>query len=383
MDTAAPKLIYLNNAADGWPKAPRVIEAVGAALSAPPHSPGRGGPAQADPAADCRQGLAQILGVPDPVRIVLTSNATYALNLALLGLGSARTRVVVSSVGEHNSILRPLHRLKLLNGTELVLVGLRRGTLDEDEFKRALLRKPGLVVLQHASNVTGIVHDVARLFAWAKDSGALTLLDAAQTVGHIPVRPLELNADLLAMTGRKGLHGPPGTGALWVAEQLELEQVVTGGTGVQGSLTLHPPAMPLRLEAGTPNIPALAGQAAAIGWALNRDPAVLAHEQALGLSLLTGLRAIPGVAIYGASEGVRTPVVSFGIAGIPNDEVGQTLGGRYGIVCRTGLHCAPLIHAALGSAPHGTVRFSASCFTTDNEIDAAITAVREIAGSGR
>jgi cysteine desulfurase / selenocysteine lyase len=383
MDVVEPKLIYLNNAADGWPKAPGVVEAVGQALSAPPHHPGRSSVALSDPAAACRAGLAQLLAVPDPARIVLTSNATHALNLALLGVGAPRTRVAVTSVGEHNSILRPLRRMQQLGGANVVLVGLRDGTLDEDEYKRALSLGPGLVVLQHASNVTGIVHDVARYFAWAKDSGALTLLDAAQTVGHIPAHPLELNADLLAMTGRKGLHGPPGTGALWVSPDLELEQVITGGTGVQGSMTLHPPQMPTRLEAGTPNTPALAGQAAALAWALGRDPALLLCEQALGLALLNGLRAIPGVRIYGDSDGPRTPVVSFSIAGLANDEVGRALGERYGIVCRMGLHCAPLIHAALGSGPQGTVRFSASCFTTPDEVDAALHAVREIAAGNR
>jgi cysteine desulfurase / selenocysteine lyase len=373
------ELIYLNNAADGWPKAPGVVEAVSTVLAEPPQHPGRSSVAQQDFAAACRAAIAALLGAPDPARVVLTQHATHALNLAILGTSRRRGGAVVTTAGEHNSVLRPLRRLEQLGQCSLIILELDQGTVHEDEFKRALQCQPSLVVLQHASNVTGIVHDVARCFAWAKEAGAVTLLDAAQTVGHLPVKPLALHADLVALTGRKGLHGPPGTGALWVAPQVELAQVITGGTGVRSDLTLHPVEMPVRLESGTPNTPALAGLAAALEWAAARPAELIQQEHELGAQLRDGLKRIAGVKLYGDSDGVRTPVVSFTIAGWSNDEVGQVLAESYRIVCRTGLHCAPLIHAQLGCAPAGTVRLSASCFTTGAEIDAALAAVAAIA----
>lgn len=379
MESVQSELIYLNNAADGWPKAPGVVEAVSQALAEPPHYPGRSSLALKDAAAACRGGLAALFGVPDPAQIVLAPHATHALNLALLGVCAAHSGVVVTTAGEHNSVLRPLRRLDQLGVINLMIVELEQGTVREADFKQALQCRPSLVVMQHASNVTGIVHDIARYFAWAKDAGAVTLLDAAQTVGHLPVRPLQLHADLVAMTGRKGLHGPPGTGALWVSPELELAQVLTGGTGVHSEMTLHPLEMPVRLESGTPNLPALAGFAAALDWAAARSPQVLAQEHTLGINLRDGLKHIPGVKLYGDSDGPRTPVVSFTIAGWANDEAGRALGEQYRIVCRTGLHCAPLIHAAIGSGPAGTVRLSASYFTTAAEIDAALEAVAAMA----
>lgn len=379
MQNTEANLIYFNNAADGWPKAPGVVDAVSEALVKPPHYPGRSSIAARDVAVACRTGLAELFGVPDPARIVLTANATHALNLAILGLSIRPGDVVVTTAGEHNSVLRPLRRLEQLGRCSLIILGLDQGTVDEGELRRALERQPRLVVLQHASNVTGIVHDIARYFAWAKSAGAVTLLDAAQTVGHIPVKPLELQADMAAMTGRKGLHGPPGTGALWVAPGLELEQVLAGGTGVHSEQTLHPGAMPIRLEAGTQNAPALAGFAAALAWAAERSPELLEREHQLAHHLRAGLREIPDVQLYGDSSGPRTPVVSFTITGKSNEEAGQALAEGYRIVCRTGLHCAPLIHASLGSAPAGTVRFSTSCFTTQAEVNTALAAVSALA----
>jgi cysteine desulfurase / selenocysteine lyase len=371
--------IYLNSAASGWPKAPGVVEAVSAALAAPPYHPGRVAGQGRDSVRRCRELCAQLLDVPDPSRIVLTVNATHALNLALLGLATRKLRILTSVI-EHNSVHRPLNHLAARGVAEIEHIGLAEGgALDRHGFRRALERGPDLVVLSHVSNVTGMVNEIAALFGEAKEAGALTILDAAQSLGCIEVHPLELRADLAAFTGHKGLHGPPGCGGLYVSPEIELSQVIVGGTGVRSDLALHPAEMPARLEAGTPNVPALDGMACALEWTLKRSPAQEQSVALRGQELRLGLAAIPGVRSYAAGGRDCLGVVSFTIDGWDVEDAGQALEESFGIICRTGLHCAPLYHAALGSAPEGTVRFSPSCFTTPEEIEQAIGAVRSLA----
>jgi selenocysteine lyase/cysteine desulfurase len=278
-------------------------------------------------------------------------------------------------------MLRPLTRLEAQMGLRLTVLGLAPdGTLDDDAFEQALTREPRLVALNHASNVTGQVLPVAGLFARAQRAGAVTLLDASQSLGHVPVDAGALHADMIAWTGHKGLRGPAGIGGLYVREGLELEQVIVGGTGVRSDLRLHPGEMPTRLEAGTPNVPALAGLDAALRWGEERGEAFEAVAAARTAQLRAGLKQIPAVRLFdGGEEAPGIGVVSFRMERWPVEETGYVLAESFGIVCRTGLHCAPLIHAAIGSAPEGTVRFSPSGATTEQDIDEAITAVRRMA----
>jgi selenocysteine lyase/cysteine desulfurase len=228
--------------------------------------------------------------------------------------------------------------------------------------------------------VTGRISDVAPLFENARAQGAVTLLDASQTLGHIPVNATELCADMVAVTGHKGLRGPTGTGALYVAEGLCLRQVYVGGTGVRSDLELHPPEMPMRLEAGTPNIAALAGLAAALQWHQAHGADFTCVEHSLAVELRSGLEATAGVHVYpGGPDDRRVGIVSFTIDSFPVEDVAYVLAESFGIICRCGLHCAPLIHAAIGSAPEGTIRFSVSGANTQDEIAAAIDAVRKLA----
>lgn len=381
---------YLNNAATAWPRAPGVTEAVAGMLEAVPDSPGRGANLQScdplsdnDPLQECRKRLSSLFSVRDPGRIALCSNATHALNLAILGQDWRDCRRVVTSVTEHNSVLRPLTRLQHLYKFDLVVVGLdRHGALDRDSYEHALVQGVDLVVLNHASNVTGRVQDAGALFARAKEEGATTILDASQTLGHIPVKPAALHADLVAFTGHKALRGPPGTGGLYVSPSTELEQVIVGGTGVRSDLAFHPPEMPMRLEAGTPNMPSFAGLAAALRWHEKEGDAARRTEQERVRQLAAGLAAIKGVQILGPGPAEdRVPIVSFRVRDWPVEDCGYVLMKGYGIICRTGLHCAPLIHAAIGSAPEGTVRFSPSGLTTEEEIAYAVAAVTEISRS--
>ena len=372
--------VYLNNAASSWPKAPGVVEAVTQALQEPPAHPGRVASQVADAATECRVRLASLLDVHEPDQIVLTTGATQALNLAILGVDLPRGAHVVTTVTEHNSVLRPLHHMKQRLGLRITTVGLDAdGALDVQAFNRAMRDDPTLVVINHASNVTGCVNNVAPLFARAHDTGAVTLLDAAQSLGHIPVHPESLGADLVAMTGHKGLFGPPGTGALYVAPHLDLTQVLVGGTGVRSDLALHPPQMPMRLEAGTPGTPAFAGLAAALRYIEENGDSLRAQSHRLTTKLRDGLSSLPSVTLFGtASEASPTGVVSFAMADWSVADAGSVLEESFGIICRTGLHCAPLIHEAIGSAPEGTIRLSVSGRNREADVEAALCAVKQI-----
>jgi selenocysteine lyase/cysteine desulfurase len=375
--------VYLNNAASAHPRAPGVAEAVRDALLRPVDVPGRSGAAGVDVQADCRDRLASLLGCGEPARIVLTTNATHALNIAIFGLGLKPGDLAVTTVTEHNSVLRPLNHLKS-RGVRVVIIGLdSTGGLDASAFDAALASGPALVVVNHGSNVTGRINDVGRWFEKARDGGAVTLLDASQTIGSVSVPAVDLHADMVAFTGHKALLGPPGTGGLYVRPGLDLSPLIVGGTGVRSDLPLHPDYMPARLEAGTPNVPALAGLAVALRWLESNGEAFRSCERRAAARLRHELARVPGARIVDSPADVpRTGVVSFRIDGWSVEECGHVLQESFGVTCRTGLHCAPLIHEALGTAPEGTVRFGVSGFTTDWQIEAAVAAVRKMAGCG-
>jgi cysteine desulfurase family protein len=374
--------IYMNNAATAWPRAPGVADAVCAALNAPPASAGRATGGDTAVLGECRSRIASLLGVSTPERIILTSGATLSLNIAIHGLALNPGDRAVTSVFEHNSMLRPLAHIQDRAGIAVDIVGLdSSGFIDSQDYETALSRAPRLVALNHVSNVTGAVQNVKPLFAQARAAGAVTLLDASQSLGHMPVNAEELNADIVAFTGHKGLRGPAGTGGLYVAPSVDLEPVIVGGTGVRSDLRRQPEDMPLRLEAGTPNMPAFAGLAAALHWLEQYGADFMSREHALGQRLNQGLSHIPGVRIFSAPDQTSQfpGIVSFSIQGWSVEEAGFVLSESHGIACRTGLHCAPLIHGAVGSAPRGTVRLSVSGFNTMEHVDAAIAAVEQLA----
>lgn len=372
--------IYLNNAASSWPKAPGLAAAVARALEETPAHPGRSGFSGPDHAEECRVRLADLLGAADPSRVVLTGNATHALNLALLGFPFERGDLVLTSQAEHNSVLRPLYRLRRLGTIRLKIAPCGMdGRIDDSAFQTLLEEeRPRLVVLGHASNVTGAIHQIRPLFSAAREKGAVTLLDAAQTAGLVEVRARGLAADMIALTGHKYLLGPPGTGALYAGPEVELDPVLVGGTGVRSDLETMPPEMPCRLEAGTPNLPAWAGLRQALDWSARNphDPSAL--EKTV-LELEQGLRHLGARVV--AVRAPRTPLVSFQLAGWPPEEAAFALEKGFALACRAGLHCAPLIHPAIGTAPTGTIRFSLSRFTTPEQVERALEGVERLAGS--
>ncbi len=375
-------MIYLDNAASSHPKPPGVARAVADALALGAN-PGRSGHGPALEAArvilDARSAVAELLGCGDPARIVFTANGTHALNLALKGVVGPGDHVV-STVMEHNSVLRPLASLERA-GVAITLVGADPdGRVDPAGVAAALRPETRLVALCHASNVSGTLQDAAAVGRVCRDRGVLLLLDAAQTAGVVPIDVEALGVDLLAAPGHKGLLGPQGTGVLYVGPRARIRPLLEGGTGVRSEQRTMPDELPEALEAGTLNTPGIAGLGAGVRYLLDRGvDAVRAAERELLAHALPRLLEVPGLVLYGprGADG-RVAVLSFNLAGRDGAHVGFALDEAYGIAVRVGLHCAPDAHKALGSFPAGSVRASLGPFSTVADADALVRALREL-----
>jgi cysteine desulfurase family protein len=368
-------MIYLDNAATSFPKAPGVAKAVYRCLTEVGGNPGRASHRFAQEGGrilfQAREACAGLFGVRDSARLVFTRNATEALNLAILGRVPAGGCVAVSSL-EHNAVMRPLRQLEAARGVRLLVVPFDAcGRPDPEALRAALGQRPDLMLLTAASNVTGCLPELGAIAAQCRASGVVLCVDASQGAGHLPLPVLDLGVPLLCFAGHKGLLGPTGTGGLYVQEGFEPEPLIRGGTGSASSSERHPEFMPDRLEAGTANLAGLAGLLAALQWLAGTGiQAVRAREAALTERLLRGLLALPGVAAPGPGPGVeRAPVVSITVAGRDLGELALEL-DRRDIAARAGLHCAPAAHRSIGTfAGGGTLRFSPGCFTREAEID--------------
>ncbi|HEY4262605.1 MAG TPA: aminotransferase class V-fold PLP-dependent enzyme [Schlesneria sp.] len=382
--------IYLDNAATSYPKPESVYAAVdhyqrhiGVAI-------GRGAYREATTAQrmldQCRQSAARLLRAESPDRIVFTLNGTDSLNLALMGVCRPGDHVITAEF-EHNSVLRPLRWLKDHRGIDVtVLHSETSGQIDPNHVRSQIRPTTRLITVQQASNVTGIVQPIEGICAVARQANVLTLVDAAQSAGHLPIDLSQLPIDLLACPGHKGLMGPLGTGLLYVRPGVE--QAMTsfrlGGTGTQSEDERQPDAMPDRFEAGNQNAPGLAGLAAGLAYLEERTVAALQQAEAeLTERLVQGLRKIPGVTVYGhQSAAPSVGVVSFNIAGFAPHEAASILDDSFGIQARAGLHCAPGVHRFLGTFDKGgTIRFSIGAFTSVQEIEQALASVCELTGA--
>ncbi|APZ94131.1 aminotransferase class V-fold PLP-dependent enzyme [Fuerstiella marisgermanici] len=384
--------IYLDNAATSFPKPNSVYDAVDKYMRHNGAAIGRGSHSASDSVTrvvgQCRQRLAKILDAESSDRIAFTFNCTDSLNLLLRGVLRHGDRVVTTKL-EHNSVLRPLHQLRSSHNVDVAQVDFdpESGLVNVNQLAEELSRQPTrLVVLNHASNVTGVVQPVAEVAALAHKHGALLLLDAAQTVGHLPFSVRDVKVDLLAAAGHKGLLGPLGTGILYVRDGLDGDIVATrsGGTGTASESIEQPVDMPTKFESGNMNAPGLAGLNAATEWLLENGIEDL-HRRATEQTerLATVLQEICGVSVYGHNGGsINTGIASFTIKNLDSREAATIVEQSFGIQCRAGLHCAPLVHEVLGTAASGgTLRFSVGPFTTDQHINAAVSAVNEIAQS--
>lgn len=377
-------VIYFDNAATSWPKPAAVSAAIGDALTHAGGNPGRSAHRMSVAAArvleEAREGLADLFNAGDPGRIVFTHNATHALNVAIYGSLEPGDHVVTTSI-EHNSVMRPLRHLES-QGVEVTVVGCDRdGTLDPDRVRRALRAGTRLLVTTHASNVTGTLMPIGELASLARERRVVYLVDAAQTAGAIPIDVQEVGVDLIAFTGHKALLGPTGTGGLYIREGVELAPLMRGGTGSESALEVQPAFLPDAYESGTANVTGIAGLAAGVRFLQDVGvEAVQAHERTLIDRFVAAASDIAGVTVYGPRRAeAQCGVVSFTVDGATPSEVGLLLDESFGIMARTGLHCAPAAHRTIGTFPAGTVRFGFGWFNTPSEVDAAVAALRQIA----
>lgn len=378
-------MIYLDNAATTISKPQAVIDAVAQAMCSLGNA-GRGATSGALDAARtihaCRAKLARLLGCPRADHVCFTPNSTAALNTVINGVVRPGDRVV-TTVLEHNSVLRPLNRLAAEQGVTVEHAGCdASGVLDYDELERLITPGTRAVVVTQASNVTGNAVDVARVVAVAHAAGALVIVDASQSAGTAHIDMQAMGLDIVCFTGHKGLMGPQGTGGLAVAEGIDVAPWAMGGTGVHSFDELQPLEWPTRLEAGTLNGHGIAGLSAGLDFIEARGgvEAIAAHERALAGRFLAGVREIPGITLYGAfDQPTRSAIVSLNVGDIDSAEISDALMQGWGIATRPGAHCAPLMHRALGTERQGVVRFSFGYFNTDEEVDTAIDALCDLA----
>ena len=378
-------MIYLDNAATTMHKPQTVIDAVTQAMCSLGNA-GRGATSGALDAARtihaCRAKLARLLGCPRADHVCFTLNSTAALNTVINGVVRPDDRVV-TTVLEHNSVLRPLNRLAAEQGVTVEHAGCdANGVLDYDELERLVTPGTRAVVVTHASNVTGNAVDVARVAAMAHAVGALAIVDASQSAGTAKIDMRGMGLDIVCFTGHKGLMGPQGTGGLAVAEGVDVAPWAMGGTGVHSFDALQPLEWPTRLEAGTLNGHGIAGLSAGLDFieAQGGVEAIATHERELADRFLAGVREIPEIKLYGAfDQPTCAAIVSLNVGDIDSAEISDALMQGWGIATRPGAHCAPLMHRALGTERQGVVRFSFGYFNTTEEVDTAIDALCDLA----
>ena len=376
-------MIYLDSAATSYHKPDGVARAVAEAIS---HmgNPGRGAHEASLDASrvvyGTREKMAELFGAEEASQIVFTANSTESLNTAIQGLADPGDHVI-TTVMEHNSVLRPLYRLEAERSVSLSFVPAdRQGRIDYGEFERLIRPETRAIICTHASNLTGNAVDIGRVGAIAHAHGLIFLVDASQTAGVLPIDMEAQQIDLLCFTGHKSLMGPQGTGGLCLGENVALRPWKVGGTGVQTYNPAQPEQLPTRLEAGTLNGHGIAGLSAALDYIRTVGMETIREkEEALMRRFYEGVSAIPGVTVYGDFTAPRTAVVALNIRDYDSGEVSDALAQDYGIATRPGAHCAPRMHRALGTEHQGAVRFSFGWFNTEHEIDTAIRAVKELA----
>lgn len=388
--------VYMDNGATSWPKPDCLRDALDQHVSQIAANPGRAAHrASLDSARaifTLREQLAGFFGLDDPMRVVFTSGVTHSLNIALFGLLRPGDRLVCSPL-EHNAVMRPLYVLQQSGVQVEILPSDEHGRIDPADLASALRKPTRLVVINHASNVNGALQDLRSLGSLVRkartggDGYPLLLSDTAQSAGLIDIKMERDGIDLLAFTGHKGLLGPDGTGGLLIGPEVSTEELhprCYGGTGSRSDSEIQPDFLPDRYEAGTLNTLGLAGLASSLSWIEDQGlPCLYERCSALRLRLYDALASLPGIRLFGPREGAAG-LFSFLLAGMDSAEISYRLDDDYGVLVRGGLHCAPSAHRRIGSFPGGTVRLAPGPFTSDEEIERTIAAVRELSGeSGR
>ena len=375
-------MIYLNCAATSYTRPECVIQAVTSALRGMGSS-GRGASkselASARIVFEARENMAQLLGFSHPERICFTANATEALNIAIMGLVRPGDHVVATD-WDHNSMLRPLHRLEDEADVHIDYVRAdKQGNLIMEDFERLVDEKTKLVCVTHQSNLTGNVCDLARIAQIAHDKGAYLLVDAAQSAGAMDIDMDKIGIDVLCFTGHKALFAPQGTGGIAVAPRVEIASSIEGGTGILSYERRQPAVYPEHLEAGTLNTHGLAGLSASTSWILDKGiSAIREHDKKLTDQFLDEISGLDRLIVYGDFSSEHGPIVSLNIDGMSSSALADKLSYDFDIATRAGAHCAPRMHRALGTQDTGAVRLSWNWFTTSDDIHSAAKALRII-----
>lgn len=377
------KMIYMDNAATTMHKPQAVIDAVVAAMSSMGNA-GRGANEASLSASrviyDTREKLCRFFHGTSPRQIVFTNNSTESLNIAIKGLLDPGDHVITTML-EHNSVLRPLYEMEQKGVALTIIKSNEKGTFDIRDMEEAIRPETKMIICTNGSNLTGNHIDVKKVGELAHRHGLLFVVDASQTAGVFPIDVQDMQIDVLCFTGHKGMLGPQGIGGMYVREGLQIRPLKSGGSGVQTYSKTHPTEMPTALEAGTLNGHGIAGLGAAVSYLMETGiDHIRAREQELMWKFYEGVKDIPGITIYGDfSIKDRCAIVTLNIGDYDSSEVSDELLTEYSISTRPGGHCAPLMHEALGTVEQGAVRFSFSHYNTDEEVDIAIQAVRELA----
>lgn len=377
-------MIYLDNAATTFPKPGCVWEAMEEHWFHKGGNPGRSGHllslAAGRTVMNAREELAELFNIEASEQIVFTLNATDAINLALRGILEPKDHVITTGM-EHNSVIRPLRDFEKNGGSLSIAPCTNEGLVSPETISSLIRKNTKLVVVNHASNLTGSIQPVEEIGRLCLKKGIFLMVDAAQSAGCLPIDVKKCHVSLLAFTGHKGLFGPQGTGGLYVEPGLDLKPWRVGGTGSRSDSQYQPSFMPDRLEAGTVNAFGLAGLAAGVRFIKNEGlEKIRDHEMALTFQLINGLEQIAGVEVYGPKDvRQRLAVVSFNIKGLDGAEVSTVLDRHFEIMTRPGIHCTPLAHQTIGTFPRGVVRMSLGYFNTGEEIEKVINAVKIIA----
>lgn len=377
-------MIYLDNAATTMKKPQCVIDAVVNAMTHMGNA-GRGANEAALDASriiyDTREKISDLFNLQNPSRVAFTCNSTESLNTAIKGILTSDDHAITTAL-EHNSVLRPLYELESKGMGLSVVPCDENGNIDYNDFEKLIQENTKAIVCTHGSNLVGNLLDVKRIGAIAKKHNLIFIVDASQTAGVFPIDMQDMNIDILCFTGHKGLLGPQGTGGLCVREGINVRPLKVGGSGINTFSKTQPEDMPTILEAGTLNGHAIAGLNAALDYLKEEKiENIQKREEELMFRFYNGIKDIEGIKIYGNFENKRAAIVTFNVGDIDSAAFSDELSLYHDISTRPGAHCAPLMHKAMNTVEQGAVRFSFSHYNTEEEIDTAINAVKEIAAS--
>jgi cysteine desulfurase family protein len=377
-------MIYLDNAARTFPKPEAVYNAMMDCMKNYCANPGRAGHKLAMKAAreiyDTRENIAKLFNIDNPMNIVFTNNATDSLNLAIKGVVNKGDHIITTSM-EHNSVIRPIKALEKIGVENTIVQCDEQGFLNVDDLENAIKPNTKLIVTTHASNVCGTLIDIKSISEITTKHNILYLIDASQTVGVYDIDLKAIKADMLAAPGHKGLLGPQGTGILYIREGLNIDIFKEGGTGSRSEDLFQPDLLPDKYESGTHNTPGIVGLNEGVKFIFKDGiDKIKEHEEELCKYMLERLDEVPNIKIYGPKDAnKRASVISINIGNMDSGEITFLLDSEYDIATRSGIHCAPLAHKTLGTLEQGAVRFSIGYFNTKEEIDKAITALKQIA----